>query len=465
MHTKKDIYSMIHKFTQKGYYIVLDVNSGAVHVVDRLLFLLLDFVTESHQTVPPLSDEAYAALAEFSREEIDEAYAEIKALTDAGLLFSPDDYGVYAEQMVASPIKAMCLNVSHDCNLRCEYCFAGKGDYEQGRMVMTAETGRAAIDFLLAHSKGRQNLEVDFFGGEPLMNFDVVKQVVEYARSKEQEHDKNFRFTITTNGLLLDDDKIAYINREMSNMVLSLDGRQDVNDRVRARVDGRGCYDKIVPNYQRLVEARRKSDKREYYVRGTFTKYNKDFAQDALALASLGFDQISIEPVVSAPTQPYALTDADLSEIFAEYERLADILYDANERGDGFNFFHYMLDLDQGPCVIKRLRGCGCGNEYVAITPDGDIYPCHQFIGHENWKMGSLKDGSLDHDMKKMFSQTSVYQKDACRECWAKFYCSGGCNANNMQYEGDVRKPLKLSCDLEKKRLECAIVLKARQMP
>lgn len=447
---------MIHKFNLRGYYIVLDVNSGAVHLVDKLLYELLDHVSEQPEEK---ADEAiYQALPGYTREQVDEAYAEMMELVKSGALFSVDDYGVYASHMVASPVKAMCLNVSHDCNLRCEYCFAGKGDYAQGRMVMSYETGKRAIDFLIAQSKGRENLEVDFFGGEPLMNFDVVRQLVDYARSQEKEHGKRFRFTITTNGLMLNDDIMVYINREMSNVVLSLDGRKSVNDRVRARVDGRGCYEQIVPKFQRLVEQR--GDK-EYYVRGTFTAYNKDFSEDVFALNELGFDQISIEPVIGAPTEPWALTDADIPEVSREYERLADRLLSAKKAGNGFNFFHFMLDLDQGPCAIKRLRGCGCGNEYVAVTPDGDLYPCHQFIGHEEWKMGSLYDGSFDLAMKERFSKNSVYQKEDCQKCWAKFYCSGGCSANNMQYMGDIAKPLPLCCELEKKRLECAIAMKA----
>lgn len=447
---------MIHKFCLKGHYIVLDINSGAVHVVDRLLYDLLEQVPVPPPPAPP--PEAYAALPEYEAGKIDEAYGELRELYGRGELFSPDDYGVYADRMVASPVKAMCLNVSHDCNLRCAYCFAGKGDYDQGRMVMSLETGKRAIDFLLEHSEGRERLEVDFFGGEPLMNFDVVRGVVDYARSREAERGKRFRFTVTTNGLLLDDETAAYINREMSNVVLSLDGRKEVNDRVRARVDGSGCYERIVPRFQKLVASR---GEKEYYVRGTFTGYNKDFAEDVLALRELGFDQISIEPVVSGPEQPYALTEADLPEVFREYERLADLLVEARKGGRGFNFFHFMLDLEQGPCAIKRLRGCGCGNEYVAVTPDGDLYPCHQFIGHREWRMGSLYDGSFNLALKERFSRNSVYQKPDCRECWAKFYCSGGCSANNMRYMGDIAKPHTLSCEMEKKRLECAIAIQA----
>ncbi len=451
---------MIHKYTLRGYTIVLDVYSGAVHILDGPAAELVDKLT------PPLGDSCPAHLVEglsqqFNPDIIQEAYGELLALWQAGLLYSPDDYTSVVENLGTSPVKAMCLNVSHDCNLRCTYCFAGKGDYSQGRMVMTAETGMRAIDFLLSQSGDREHLEVDFFGGEPLMNFDVVRQVVEYGRSKEQEYGKRFRFTITTNGLLLDEEKIAYINREMSNVVLSLDGRKEVNDKVRARVDGSGCYESVVPKFQKLVAGR--GDK-EYYVRGTFTRYNLDFAKDVQALYEMGFDQVSVEPVVSAEHMPYSLTQDHLPEIFAEYDKLADMLLEQRKQGDFCNFFHFMLDLDQGPCAIKRLRGCGCGNEYVAITPDGDIYPCHQFIGHESWKMGSLWDDSFNLEMKESFSKSTVYDKQDCRECWAKFYCSGGCNANNMQYMGSVLKPHPLSCQLEKKRLECAIAMKAAQL-
>jgi uncharacterized protein len=446
---------VIHTYTRNGQYIVLDTNSGAVHLVDEATYRMLNLLDE------PLAAACPADLADklgLSQQETEEIYTELFALQEAGQLFSPDDYGVYAENTVLSPVKAMCLNVSHDCNLRCEYCFAGKGDYHQGRMVMSAETGRKAIDFLLSQSAGRRFLEVDFFGGEPLMNFGVVKEVVAYARSKEKEHGKTFRFTITTNGLLLDEKTAAYINENMDNVVLSLDGRQSVNDKVRARVDGRGCYEAVVPNFRRLVDSR--GDK-EYYVRGTYTAYNKDFAEDVKALAELGFDQISVEPVVAGEGEPYALKESDLPELFAEYERLADWLVADRKTGKHINFFHFMLDLDQGPCAIKRLRGCGCGNEYVAITPDGDIYPCHQFIGHEAWKMGSVHDGSFDREAKKRFAAATIYSKEECRSCWAKFYCSGGCNANNMQYAGDILKPVRLSCEIEKKRLECAIAVKA----
>ena len=302
---------------------------------------------------------------------------------------------------------------------------------------------------------------MDFFGGEPLMNFETVKKIVEYARSQEPVYNKKFRFTITTNGMLLTDDKIDFINREMSNVVLSIDGRKDVNDRMRPRVDGKGSYDRIVPMYKKLVDQR---GEKEYYVRGTYTKYNLDFSDDVFALLDAGFDQISVEPVIADPKEPYAITEADLPRIFEEYERLMQKILDYEATGKKFNFFHFMLDLDQGPCAIKRLRGCGCGNEYVAITPDGDIYPCHQFVGEAEYKMGNVDDGTFNQQMKSDFAKTHIYSKPDCRNCWARFYCSGGCNANNYQYSGDVHKAYKLSCEIEKKRLECAIVLKAIRM-
>ena len=326
---------------------------------------------------------------------------------------------------------------------------------------MSFETGKKAIDFLLEKSADRQNLELDFFGGEPLMNFNVVKQIVQYARSKEKEYNKHFRFTITTNGLLLDDDRIDFINKEMHNVVLSIDGRKEINDKVRVRVDGSGCYDTIIPKYKKLVEKR--GDK-EYYVRGTFTKYNLDFTNDVFALYDAGFDQISVEPVVADPKEDYAITLGDLADVFTEYEKLTKKLLEFNKDGKKFNFFHFMIDLDQGPCAIKRLRGCGCGNEYVAITPDGDIYPCHQFVGIEEYKMGNLDDGTFNLDMKKEFADAHVYNKPDCKQCWAKFYCSGGCNANNYEYMGDIHKSHKLSCEMEKKRLECAIMIRAVKM-
>lgn len=449
---------MIHKYFLNGYYIVIDVNSGAVHVVDELAYRLLDFFNDKFDgECPP--DVLETLLNEgFNEQDIRDTYVELAALCAEDSLFSADTYRPFADMLTAAPIKSMCLNISHDCNLRCEYCFAAQGDFGHGRKLMPFEVGKAAIDFLIKHSANRHNLELDFFGGEPLMNLDVVKQVVEYARSIEKQHNKNFRFTITTNGVLLDDDSIDFINREMSNVVLSLDGRKEVNDRLRPTANKKGSYDVIVPKYQKLVEAR--GDK-EYYVRGTFTKFNLDFSKDVEHLNELGFDQISVEPVVTDPDLPYALTQADLPAIAEEYEKLSKLLIERKKNGTGFNFFHFMIDLDQGPCAIKRLRGCSCGNEYVAVTPEGDIYPCHQFVGMDEWKMGNVLDDSVDYEMKKMFSKANIYSKEECANCWAKFYCSGGCNANNMQYNNTIFKPHKLSCALEQKRLECAIMIKA----
>lgn len=451
---------MIHKFKQNGMYILLDVNSGGVHIIDELTYDLLDYVSD-----PPAEECPQAAIealsGKYSAADLRECYAELYSLYKDKILFSEDDYEKYALSAVASPVKAMCLLIAQDCNLRCEYCFAGKGDYGKGRTLMDFETGKKAIDFLIQKSANRRNLELDFFGGEPLMNFNVVKQIVEYARKQEKLHDKNFRFTITTNGTLLSDDKIEFINKEMYNVVLSVDGRKCVNDRMRKRVDGKGSYDLFMPKFKKLVEKR--GDK-EYYVRGTYTKYNMDFTEDILSLYDEGFDQISIEPVMADPNEPYALTAADLPRIFEEYEKLSDKIKEIRANGKFINFFHFMLDLDQGPCAIKRLRGCGCGNEYVAISPDGDIYPCHQFVGIDEYKMGSLNDGTFDTEMKMDFARAHVYSKPECRKCWAKFYCSGGCNANNYIYAGDIHNAYKLSCDIEKKRLECAIALKAEKL-
>lgn len=450
---------MIHKYKLNGLNIVLDVNSGGVHLVDELTYDLLDnveppFEAECPQKVVDKLSKSYA------EQDIRDCYDEIVELYNDKILFSEDDYEKYAQYSVASPVKAMCLNIAHDCQLRCKYCFASTGDFGKGRKLMSFETGKHAIDFLLENSGDRPNLELDFFGGEPLMNFNVVKQVVEYARSREKEYNKKFRFTITTNGLLLDDEKIDFINREMSNVVLSIDGRKEVNDYFRVLPNGQGCYDMILPKYQKLVAGR--GDK-EYYVRGTFTNKNLDFSNDVFALNEAGFDQISVEPVVG-DDDIYALTEKDLPAVFAEYEKLALKLLENEKNGKKFNFFHFMLDLDQGPCAIKRLRGCGCGNDYVAITPDGDIFPCHQFVGIDEYKMGNIDEGTFNQEMKADFAKAHVYSKPDCRECWAKFYCSGGCNANNYQYMGDIRTAHKISCQLEKKRLECAIMMKAVKM-
>ena len=447
---------MIHKFEQLGYKIVIDPDSNGVHLLDDCAYDMLDYLNED------MSGEMPAELAErlsgYSPDVVRETYSELYELYKEGSLFARDDYKKYSDTMVKSPVKSMCLNVSHDCNLRCEYCFAQTGDFGGERCVMPPEIGRKAIDFLIEKSADRRNIELDFFGGEPLMAWDTVVETVNYARSIEKQHGKNFRFTITTNGVLLDDEKIDYINREMSNVVLSLDGRREVTDRIRRTLNGKSVYDVIVPKFQRLVEKRGDKD---FYVRATFTKYNLDFTEDVLHLRELGFEQLSAEPVVTDEKEPYALTKDDLPRIFEEYDRLCKVMAERQNdaKAKKFNFFHFMIDLDQGPCAIKRLRGCGCGNDYVAVDPHGNIFPCHQFVGIDEWKMGNLNDGSFNDDIKTYFAKTHLYSKDGCRDCWAKFYCSGGCNANSFIYEGDCRKPHGLSCELQRKRLECALAL------
>ncbi|MCX4257799.1 MAG: thioether cross-link-forming SCIFF peptide maturase [Oscillospiraceae bacterium] len=449
---------MIHKYKLGGLNIVLDANSGGVHLVDELTYDMLDNVK------PPFEDKCPKRVVEklsrfYVEKDIESCYEEVKELYNDGVLFSEDDYAQFAKYSVAAPVKAMCLLVEQDCNLRCEYCFAGTGDYGTGkRMHMDFKTGKKAMDFLLENSGDRENLELDFFGGEPLMNWDVVNQLVKYGRSREKEFGKRFRFTITTNGMLLDEEKMDFINKEMSNVVMSVDGRKEVNDRVRKRVDGTGCYDRIMDKYKTLAKKRNYEN---YYVRGTFTKYNLDFAEDVLHLYQQGFDQISVEPVTSEASASYALTERELPAIFSEYERLAEIILEHDKQGKHFNFFHFMLDLDQGPCAIKRLRGCGSGNEYVAVTPDGDIYPCHQFVGYDEYKMGNLFDGTFSREMKNSFAAAHIYSKEECTKCWARFYCSGGCNANNYIYTGNILTAHKLSCEIQKKRLECAIMIKA----
>ena len=447
---------MVHKFKQLGYNIVLDPNSNGVHVVDDCAYDMLDLL--SAETLENMTGELVEGLveklSEYSPETVQETFNELLELFNEGSLFAADSYEKYSDTMLKSPVKSMCLNVSHDCNLRCEYCFAQTGDFGGERGIMPPEIGRKAIDFLIERSANQENIELDFFGGEPLMAWETVVETVRYARSVEKAHGKNFRFTITTNGVLLDDERIDYINREMSNVVLSLDGRREVTDRIRKTLNGKSVYDVIVPKFQKLVSERGGKD---HYVRATFTKYNLDFTEDVLHLRELGFEQLSAEPVVTDEKAPYALTEAELPRIFEEYDRLCEVM--ANRTEKKFNFFHFMVDLDQGPCAIKRLRGCGCGNDYVAVDPFGNIYPCHQFVGIDEWKMGNLNDGSFNDDIKTYFAKTHLYSKDGCRDCWAKFYCSGGCNANSFIYCGDCRKPHRLSCELQRKRLECALAL------
>lgn len=449
---------MIHKFKQLGYNIVLDSESNAVHVMDDCAFDMLDLISAPmNETMPEVF---ISMLRDYDEKTVRESYRELYELWLNGALFAPDDYEKYSDTMVKSPVKSMCLNVAHDCNLRCGYCFAQTGDFGGERCIMPPEIGRAAVDFLIKQSANRENLETDFFGGEPLMAWNTVVETVKYARSIEKQHGKRFRFTITTNGILLDDEKIKFINEEMSNCVLSLDGRRETNDNIRKTLNGGGSYDIIVPKFQKVVEQRER-DKKDYYVRATFTKNNLDFAEDVIHLRTLGFIQLSAEPVVTDEKEPFAITNADLPRIFNEYDRLCE--YMADDKHPHFNFFHFMVDLDQGPCAIKRLRGCGCGNDYVAVEPHGDIYPCHQFVGIENWKMGNVKDGEINQDIKTYFAKTHIYSKKGCSGCWAKFYCSGGCNANSFIYEGDCRTPHTISCELQKKRLECALALEVNK--
>lgn len=448
---------MIHKYKLGGYNIVLDVHSGGVHIVDELTYDMLDNVHPPFAEVCP--ENVIEKLSRFyDREEIISCYEEVKELHKENILFSEDDYEKFAKYSVASPVKAMCLLVAMDCNLRCEYCFAGTGDYCMGRNVMSFETGKKALDFLLENSGNRENLEVDFFGGEPLMNWEVVKQLVEYGRSKEAEYGKRFRFTITTNGMLLDDEKMDFINKEMSNVVMSIDGRKEVNDRVRKRVDGTGCYDRIVERYKRLAEKRHYQN---YYVRGTFTKYNLDFSNDVFHLYDLGFDQISVEPVVSLPDEPYAIKEEDIPVLLEQYDILAKEMIKRHKEGRGFNFFHFMIDLEGGPCVAKRLSGCGSGTEYMAVTPWGDLYPCHQFVGEDDLCIGNVFDGIKNQDIVNEFKLCNVYAKDKCKDCFARFYCSGGCAANSYKFHGNILDAYDIGCELQKKRIECAIMLKA----
>lgn len=442
---------MVHTFEALGVYIAVDVNSGAVHVLDRAAYDALNDLIATQGQDPDFSKEPVGMGA---------AWGELKGLYDQGLLFTQDDY-IDPQAMAylgeEPPVKALCLHVSHDCNLRCRYCFASTGDFGTGkRMTMSFETAKRAIDFVVEKSGKRRNLEVDFFGGEPLMAMDTVKRTVEYARSIEGEYGKNFRFTITTNGVLLSDDIIEYVNREMSNVVLSLDGRREVNDFMRPAIGGQGSYDVIVPKFQKLVAGRGTKD---YYIRGTFTRHNLDFAADVLHFAALGFKNLSVEPVVSEPDKDWALREEDVPAIEAEYEKLAAAL----REHPGVNFFHFNVDLSQGPCVIKRLRGCGAGCEYVAITPDGDIYPCHQFVGNDEFLIGNLYKGTFDRSIAKRFADLNIYTREKCKTCWARFYCSGGCSASNLAVNGDIKVPHEIGCQLERKRLECAIALKAIQ--
>lgn len=449
---------MIHRYQKKGLNFVLDVNSGAVHLLDDISYAVSGLLDENMGDTCPQS--IIDALPDYTADEIREAYDELYELKKAGQLFAQDDYIDVSRYIpVNAPVKALCLHVAHDCNLRCKYCFASTGDFGQGRKIMPPEIAKKAIDFVIARSGVRHNIEVDFFGGEPLMAWDTVTQTVDYARSLEEKYNKKFRFTITTNGLLLDEDKRKYINENMDNCVLSLDGRREVNDEFRKTVAGTGSYDTIVPKFKALVDER--DPNLDYYARGTFTSHNLDFAEDVLSIADAGFDRLSVEPVTADPGCGYDLTEDELPKIEAEYDRLTDIMLERKKEGKPFTFFHFMVDLDQGPCVVKRLRGCGAGYEYVAVTPDGDIYPCHQFVGKDEFKQGSVLDQSFNMDIAQKFAGMNIYSRPKCQKCWAKFYCSGGCSAANYNMNHDMNDSYDLGCEMERKRLECAIYLKA----
>lgn len=445
---------MIHQYKNNGYNIVLDVCSGSVHVVDNLVYDVIALYEELNQ------DEIVKQLSQYQAEDILEAYEEIEALKEAGQLFTED---TYQDAMIdfkkrKTVVKALCLHIAHDCNLACKYCFAEEGEYHGDRSIMSYEVGRKALDFLIANSGNRVNLEVDFFGGEPLMNFQVVKDLVAYGRSKEKEHNKKFRFTLTTNGMLLNDEIMEFANEEMANVVLSIDGRKHVHDFMRPTRNGKGSYDLIIDKFKKVAEMRKQTN---YYVRGTFTHYNLDFSKDVLHLADLGFKQISAEPVVASEEESYAIKEEDLPKLFAEYDALAREMIEREKAGKGFNFFHFMIDLTGGPCLYKRLSGCGSGTEYLAVTPWGDLYPCHQFVGMEEFKLGNVDAGIEKAELVDEFKLCNVYAKDKCKDCFARFYCSGGCAANSYNFHGNLLDAYDVGCELEKKRVECAIMIKA----
>lgn len=449
---------MIHKYKMNGYNIVIDVNGGAVHVLDDISYDVLDFYKDN------TAEEIIEKLPNYPKENIIESIEELSSLEKDGLLYSDDDYLNIESFKRRDPVlKAMCLHVVHDCNLKCKYCFASQGDFGGFKAYMTPEVGKKSLKYLVDNSGARKFLEVDFFGGEPLMDFELIKELVEYGNKIAEENNKKFRFTITTNGVLLDDEKIKYINENMHNVVLSLDGRKEVNDKMRMTVNDKGSYDIITPKFQKLIEGRKDKN---YYVRGTFTKHNLDFSEDVKHFRDLGFNLSSVEPVVDASYDEFAIDDNDLPKILSEYEKMAKEYADLQVKGDPFKFFHFMVDLSQGPCVIKRMQGCGAGCEYVAVTPEGDIYPCHQFVGNEDFKMANILDDeiNLPEDMQKEFLDAHVFNKEECKNCWAKFYCSGGCHANAYNFNKDLKKPYELGCEMQRKRTECAIMIEVAKM-
>lgn len=453
---------MIHQYKSNGFNIVLDVNSGSVHVVDDLVYDIIElYEKESKESIISLMSEKYEG-SEYNRQDIEEAIEEIEQLKEEGSLFTEDIYKDYIMDFKKreTVVKALCLHIAHDCNLACRYCFADEGEYKGDKGMMSFEVGKQALDFLIANSGNRKNLEVDFFGGEPLMNFDVVKRLVRYGREQEKIHNKNFRFTLTTNGVLLNDDIMEFVNKEMANVVLSVDGRKEIHDYMRPTRNGKGSYDVIMPKFEKLAKSR---NQKNYYVRGTFTHHNLDFADDVLNLADLGFEQISVEPVVAQDDQEYAIKESDIPKVYEEYDKLAKALLEREKNGEKVNFFHFMIDLSGGPCVAKRLSGCGSGTEYLAVTPWGDLYPCHQFVGQEEFLMGNVFDGVKRADIRDEFKLCNVYAKPKCQECFARFYCSGGCAANSYNFTGAIDSTYDVGCELQKKRIECAIMMKAAQ--
>ena len=458
---------MIHQYKMDGLNIVLDVCSGGVHLVDEIAYDMIALYEEkSREEILAALEKKYDGREDVKREDLENCYGEITALKESGQLFSEDSFEPMAgdlKKRTSGVVKALCLHVAHTCNLNCSYCFASQGKYHGDRAVMSFEVGKQALDFLMDHSGSRRNLEVDFFGGEPLMNFDVVKRLVAYARSVEKERGKNFRFTLTTNGLLIDDDVIDFANRECANVVLSLDGRKEIHDRFRKDYAGNGSWDRIVPKFRKLVEAR---GGKNYYMRGTFTHANPDFLKDIQTMLDLGFTELSMEPVVCAPEDPSALTAEDLPIVMAQYEELARLLVRRRREGRPFTFYHYMIDLSGGPCVYKRISGCGSGTEYMAVTPWGDLYPCHQVVGEEEFRLGDVWKGVENEAVREEFAACNVYAREECRTCWARLYCSGGCAANAWHATGSVRGVYATGCELFRKRMECAIWAEAvRNLP
>jgi len=454
---------MIHAYKMNGYNIILDQNSGCVHSVDEVAFdIITRYETDSKENITSFILNKYKSREDVTPEDITLCFDDIEALIADGKLFAEDSFEEMAKEFKVRQgvVKAICLHVAHDCNLACKYCFAGKGEYDGPKGLMSLETGKKALDFLIEQSGNRKNLEVDFFGGEPLLNWEVCKKLVEYGRSKEKEFGKNFRFTLTTNGLLINQDVIDFCNREMSNVVLSLDGRPQTHDRLRMTCSGKGSYDLIIDKFKQLADARGQKD---YYMRGTYTHYNTDFSKDIIHMADMGFKELSIEPVVCAPEEPYALKKSDLPALKEQYEILAAEMLKRYRNNSGFTFYHYMIDLDAGPCIVKRVSGCGVGTEYLAVTPNGDLYPCHQFVGDEKFLLGNINSGIVNRDVLKQFNECNVYSHKECRDCFAKLYCSGGCAANAYHATGSVNGIYEFGCELHRKRIECAIMLKVAE--